>query len=65
MVFEADGLRVLRMVRFAAELGFEVEKNTFETARKNAWRVKDLAAERVRDEFEKSSLPIRNTRNSD
>ena len=53
VVFEADGLRVLRMVRFAAELGFEVEKNTFETARKNAWRVKDLAVERVRDEFEK------------
>lgn len=50
-VFEADGLRVLRMVRFASELGFEVEKQTFDTAKKNAWRVKDIAVERVRDEL--------------
>lgn len=53
IVFEADGLRILRMVRFAAELGFDVERNTFEIAKKNAWRVKDIAVERIRDELEK------------
>lgn len=53
IVFEADGLRILRMVRFAAELGFGVESNTFEIAKKNAWRVKDIAVERIRDELEK------------
>lgn len=53
IVFEADGLRILRMVRFAAELGFDVEKNTYEVAKKNAWRVKDIAVERIRDELEK------------
>lgn len=53
VVFEADGLRILRMVRFAAELGFDVEQNTFEVAKKNAWRVKDIVVERVRDELEK------------
>lgn len=53
IVFEADGLRILRMVRFAAELGFDVESNTFEIAKKNAWRVKDIAVERIRDELEK------------
>lgn len=53
IVFEADGLRILRMVRFAAELGFDVKKNTYEVAKKNAWRVKDIAVERIRDELEK------------
>lgn len=52
-VFEADGLRVLRLVRFAAELGFEIEKHTFEVAKANAWRVKDIAVERIRDELDR------------
>ena len=53
IVFEADGLRVLRMVRFASELGFEVEKETFEVAKRNAWRVEDIAVERIADELKK------------
>lgn len=52
-VFEADGLRILRMVRFASELGFEIEPHTFEVAKQNAWRVKDLAVERIREELRK------------
>lgn len=50
-VFEADGLRILRLVRFAAELGFEIEEKTFAVAKANAWRVKDIAVERIRDEL--------------
>ena len=50
-VFEADGLRVLRLVRFAAELGFKIEEKTFAVAKANAWRVKDIAVERIRDEL--------------
>ena len=50
-VFEADGLRILRMVRFASELGFEIEAHTFDVAKQNAWRVKDLAVERIREEL--------------
>lgn len=50
-VFEADGLRVLRLVRFASELGFDIDKQTFSVARKNAWRVKDISVERIRDEL--------------
>lgn len=53
IVFEADGLRILRMVRFACELGFDIEDNTFEVAKQNAWRVKDIAVERIRDELNK------------
>lgn len=50
-VFEADGLRILRMVRFASELGFEIEPHTFDVAKQNVWRVKDLAVERIREEL--------------
>lgn len=53
IVFEADGLRILRMVRFACELGFDIDEETFEVAKQNAWRVKDIAIERVRDELGK------------
>ncbi len=51
-VFEADGLRILRLVRFAAELGFDIDPDTERAARLNAYRVKDIAAERVRDELD-------------
>lgn len=50
-VFEADGLRILRLVRFASELGFDIEEETARVAKLNAWRVKDIAVERVRDEL--------------
>ncbi len=53
VVFEADGLRILRMVRFACELGFEIEEETFATAKRNAWRVKDISVERIREELNK------------
>ena len=52
-VFEADGLRILRLVRFHAELGFDIEGKTLAVAKKNAWRVKDIAVERIRDELDK------------
>lgn len=50
-VFEADGLRILRLVRFACQLGFEIEPHTLSVAKANAWRVKDIAVERIRDEL--------------
>ena len=50
-VFEADGLRILRLVRFASELGFDIESETLRVAKQNAWRVKDIAVERIRDEL--------------
>ena len=52
-VFEADGLRILRLIRFASELGFEIEPETARVAKENAFRVKDISAERVRDELNK------------
>lgn len=52
-VFGADGLRILRLVRFCAELGFEVEAETLEAAKKNAFRVKDIVPERILVELDK------------
>lgn len=52
-VFEADGLRVLRLIRFAATLGFEIQEDTYLAAKRNAYRVKDITAERIRDELDR------------
>ncbi len=52
-VFSADGHRILRLVRFACELGFEIEEKTFEVAKKYAPYVKDIATERILSELDK------------
>ena len=46
-VFAEDGHRVLRLVRFSAELGFLAEEETFASAKRNARLVLDIAKERV------------------
>jgi tRNA nucleotidyltransferase (CCA-adding enzyme) len=48
--FSEDALRMLRAVRFSAQLGFEIEKNTMEAIYRCSHLVKNLSAERVRDE---------------
>ena len=60
--FSEDALRMLRAVRFGAQLGFELEDETMQTIYKCKCNVKSLAAERVRVEIEKtlcSSRPER------
>ena len=52
-VFSADGHRILRMVRFACELGFEIDKDTFASAKKYASQVKDLTVERIYQELDR------------
>ncbi|MBI2023636.1 HD domain-containing protein [Candidatus Giovannonibacteria bacterium] len=51
--FEEDALRIMRAVRIASELGFEIEKNTREALKKKAALLKAIAKERIRDEFNK------------
>ncbi|HOF50637.1 MAG TPA: HD domain-containing protein [Candidatus Colwellbacteria bacterium] len=51
--FEEDALRLMRAVRFSAELGFEIEEKTFSAIKKNADLLKSVSEERIRDEFEK------------
>ena len=52
-VFSEDGLRLLRLVRLAAELGFDIEKETSVAARKYAPLLKDISVERVREELDR------------
>jgi poly(A) polymerase len=49
--FAEDHLRMLRAVRFAARLGFEVEPATFEAIRRAHSSIARISAERIRDEL--------------
>jgi poly(A) polymerase len=49
--FAEDHLRMLRAVRFAATLGFEIEPATFAALRRQAPAVSRISAERIREEL--------------
>ena len=49
--FGEDALRMLRAVRFASELGFEIESETKAGVQKNAKLLEKISKERIRDEF--------------
>lgn len=49
--FEEDALRLLRAIRFSAQLNFSIEKETLEAVRKNAALIKNISWERIRDEL--------------
>jgi poly(A) polymerase len=49
--FREDHLRLLRAVRFAARLQFEIEPVTFAAIRRNHSLIRTVSAERVRDEL--------------
>jgi len=54
--FGEDALRMLRAVRFSAQLGFQVESNTLESIRRNCALIKNISNERIRDELTKILL---------
>jgi len=49
--FNEDALRLLRAVRFAATLGFEIEKKTAKAIEKNSPWLQAISKERIRDEL--------------
>jgi putative nucleotidyltransferase with HDIG domain len=49
--FEEDALRLLRAVRFASTLGFEIEEKTWTAIQKNAQLISKISGERIRDEL--------------
>lgn len=51
--FDEDHLRLIRAVRFAARLGFEIEPRTFAAIRADAACIGRVAAERLHDELRK------------
>lgn len=55
--FAEDYLRLLRAVRFAAQLDFTIEAATFAAVREHAAKISGISAERVRDELVKLFRP--------
>jgi poly(A) polymerase len=49
--FGEDHLRLLRAVRLAAQLGFEIEAATFAAIKEGAVKIRTISAERIRDEL--------------
>ncbi len=56
ITFSDDPLRMMRAVRFAAQLGFSIEDETFEAIRRNASRIKIVSRERIASELNKIVL---------
>lgn len=51
--FNEDALRILRAVRFSAQLGFGIEENTAGAAKELAVNLKRISSERIHTEFNK------------
>lgn len=51
--FSEDALRMMRAVRFACSLNFQIEEETKKSIKKNASLLKNISGERIRDEFVK------------
>ena len=49
--FKEDALRMMRGVRFSAQLGFDIEDETFLAIKTNAKLIENISIERTRDEF--------------
>lgn len=56
VTFSDDPLRMMRCVRFATQLNFQIEPETYEALSRNADRLKIISGERIADEFNKIML---------
>ena len=53
ITFSDDPLRMMRCVRFATQLNFIIEEDTFEALKRNRDRIKIISGERIIDELNK------------
>ena len=53
VTFSDDPLRMLRCIRFAAQLNFMIEEETFDALERNAERLHIISGERIADELNK------------
>ena len=56
ITFSDDPLRMMRCVRFATQLNFQIEPETYEALKRNADRLKIISGERIADEMNKIML---------
>lgn len=53
ITFSDDPLRMMRAIRFATQLGFDILPETFEAIRRNRSRIEIITKERINDELSK------------
>lgn len=49
--FKEDALRMLRAIRFSAQLGFDIEVDTYDALANNSYLIEKVSIERIRDEL--------------
>lgn len=54
--FQEDALRMLRALRFASALGFDIDENTATAIRRNVCLLDNISVERIKAEFDKLLL---------
>lgn len=60
--FQEDALRMMRALRFSAQLNFSIEENTMLALKENAQLIKNISIERIREEFFKLIISDHNER---
>jgi poly(A) polymerase len=53
ITFSDDPLRMMRAIRFATQLNFDIYPETFEAIKRNAYRIEIISRERIADELNK------------